>query len=136
VCVCVCVCVCVNEDTQGERRRHFVWYRGDFKNCVCVCVWGGGGFDRREDVITIEMVWGVGLNIPIPDVCWNYSVVPMEHRKILEWALLYHGVDSGVCKQLRAGRITQLVHIGLCRPLAGPVVKACVTIDNDGIGKV
>ena len=28
----VCVSVCVNEDTQGERRGHFVWYRGDFKN--------------------------------------------------------------------------------------------------------
>jgi hypothetical protein len=77
-----------------------------------------------------------GLNIPNPDVCWNYSAVPMEHCKILEWALLSHEVDSGVCKQLRAGRITQLVHIGLSRPLAGPVVRACVSTDNDGIGKV
>ena len=51
--VCVWVCECVNKDTQWERRRHIVRYRGDFKN------WGGGGFDRREDVITIEMVSGV-----------------------------------------------------------------------------
>ena len=65
-------------------------------------------------------------------MCWNYSVVPMEHHKILEWALLYKGVDSRVCKQLGAGRIVQLVHIGMCRPLAGPVVEAGVTIDNDG----
>jgi len=69
-------------------------------------------------------------------VCWNYSVVPMEHHKILEWALLYHGVDSRVCKQLRAGRIVQLVQIALCGPLAGPVVEACVTIDNDGFTRI
>ena len=91
-----------------------------------------GGFDRREDVITIEMVSGVWSEHTHPDVCWNYSVVPMEHHKILEWALLPHGVDSKVCKQLRAGRIVQLVHTALCKPLAGPVVEACVTIDNDG----